>query len=97
PTSPRIPYTTLFRSRNPDGPREDEPRVDEVRGRPLSDVDGRGRARRDPSAKDGGAAAGTGASRGRAAVPRSAAGPTATDPPSDLDRKSTRLNSSHVS
>src|SRR5207245_11130014 len=53
-----------------------------------SDVDGPGRARRDPSPEDGGAAAGPGTGPGRAAVPGPATSPTADDPPSDLDARS---------
>src|SRR2546427_370772 len=49
------------------------------------DVDGPRRARCDPSAQDGGAAAGPGAGPGRTAIPGPAAGPTADDPPSDFD------------
>src|SRR2546425_10267350 len=61
------------------------PELTKYAGGPLADVDGRGRARHDPSAEDGRAAAGPSAGPGRTAVPRSAAGPAATDPSSDPD------------
>src|SRR3712207_7000483 len=88
PRSTLFPYTTLFRSGGgvpgPDRIQRDG-RGREALLRPDLDLEG---------AAGGGAADGAG--HGRAAVPVRAAGPPHHRAGAELDRKSTRLNSSHA-